>query len=228
MKILLLEDEYLLSRSIRTYLLRQGYFVDDFDNGKEVLERIEEKAYDFYILDINTPLVGGLECLEVINARHPETPKIIISAYHDIDHITKAYDLGCSDYLKKPFNLKELEIKITKLASMVQEQQEVEDPIMKLSARYAYHKERKQLLYNGGAEMLTPRESALMELFIANMGQIVNETMIQQHVWKDEAVQHATVRSLVNRLRAKLKDELVDNVRGFGYIIRPPESHSRD
>lgn len=219
MKILLLEDEYLLSRSIRTYLLRQGYFVDDFDNGQDVLERIKEKAYDLYILDINTPLVGGLECLEVINERYPDAPKIMISAYHDIEHISDAYDLGCSDYLKKPFNLKELEIKITRLAEMIPKA-ETKSPLVTLSEHYAYDTEKRILTYNGELQTLTPREAALIELFVEHLGQIVNEEMIQQHIWEDEPVQHSTVRSLLNRLRAKLEDDLIENVRGFGYIIR--------
>ena len=112
MKILLLEDEFLLSRSIRTYLLSRGHLVDHYDNGKDVLKVIEEKQHDFYILDINTPLIGGLECLEAIAAKFPNIPKIMISAYNDIEHISSAFDLGCSDYLKKPFNLKELQIRI--------------------------------------------------------------------------------------------------------------------
>jgi len=219
MKILLLEDEYLLSRSIRTYLLRQGYFVDDFDNGRDVLDRIAEKAYDFYILDINTPLVGGLECLDAINKRYPEAPKIIISAYHDIDHITDAYDLGCSDYLKKPFNLKELEIKITRLARAAAPA-ETRSAEVALGGGYVYDKEKKTLLYHDDLQTLTPREAALIELLVAHLGQIVDEETIRQHVWGDEPVQHSTVRSLLNRLRSKLKGDLVENVRGFGYIIR--------
>ncbi|MDX9966887.1 MAG: response regulator, partial [Sulfuricurvum sp.] len=99
MKILLLEDEFMLARSIRTYLLSRGHLVDHYDNGQEVLDVIESKMHDFYILDINTPLVGGLECLKAIAQRYPDVPKIVISAYHDIDYISDAFDLGCSDYL---------------------------------------------------------------------------------------------------------------------------------
>ena len=94
MKILLLEDEFMLARSIRTYLLSRGHLVDHYDNGQEVLDVIESKMHDFYILDINTPLVGGLECLKAIAQRYPDVPKIVISAYHDIDYISDAFDLA--------------------------------------------------------------------------------------------------------------------------------------
>lgn len=218
MKILLLEDEYLLSRSIRTYLLSRGHFVDDFDNGCDVLETIGEKAYDFYILDINTPLVGGLECLKAINERYPETPKIIISAFHDIDHISDAYDLGCSDYLKKPFNLKELEIKITKLAEMVPHTEE-ESPIIPLSRHYSFDRESQQLYYDGEMQHFTPREHALLLLFIGNIGQVMTDDTIETFIWDGEEVERSTIRSLVNRLRSKLHEELIGNVRGFGYIM---------
>jgi DNA-binding response OmpR family regulator len=220
MKILLLEDEYLLSKSIQRYLLSHNHFVDAFDNGQEVLEQIEHTAYDFYILDINTPLIGGLECLEVINARYPEAPKVIISAYHDIDHISEAYDRGCSDYLKKPFNLKELEIKIEKLSQSITSTQ-APDPLMRLGEHYVFDNDHQLLLCDGDVQKLTRREHALMLLFISNMGQIITEETIESVVWRDETVEHATIRSLVNRLRTKLKEPLIENVRGFGYILKP-------
>jgi len=219
MKILLLEDDYLLSRSIQTYLLKKGFLVDAYDNGRDVIDTIQDKMYDFYILDVNTPILGGLECLKIINDFYPSIPKIIISAYHDIDHISVAYDLGCSDYLKKPFNLKELEIKIEKLTITIPKPSGNTSVII-LNNNHAYHKDTKQLSYNNKLYVLTPREASLIELFIDNIGQIVNEEMIQEHIWDNEIVEKSTIRSLVNRLRTKLHDDLIQNIRGFGYIIK--------
>ncbi len=225
MKILLLEDEFMLARSIRTYLLARGYLVDHFDNGAEVLEIIEHQSHDFYILDINTPLVGGIECLHEIAKKYPKIPKIIISAYHDVDYISEAFSSGCSDYLKKPFNLKELEIRIHHLTSQIQsEPEKAYDPIIRLSEHYTFDKESNFLYYEGKPQMFTPRELSLITMFVSNLGQIMTDESIRSFVWDGEEAEPSTIRSLVNRVRNKLKEDLIENVRGFGYIMKKGEN----
>lgn len=224
MRILLLEDEFMLARSIRTYLLSRGYFVDHYDNGQEVLEVIQNQKHDFYILDINTPLIGGLECLKVIAEKYPNTPKIIISAYHDVDYISDAFSFGCSDYLKKPFNLKELDIRIQHLTVQAKPETEpVNDPIIRLSEHYTFNKENHLLYFDGKVQQFTKREYSLITLFVSNLGQIMTDESIRSFIWDGEDAESSTIRSLVNRVRAKLKEDLIQNIRGFGYIMKKAE-----
>lgn len=221
MKILLLEDEFMLARSIRTYLLARGHLVDHYDNGQEVLEVIDTQEHDFYILDINTPLVGGLECLKVIAAKYPNTPKIIISAYHDVAYISDAFLHGCSDYLKKPFNLKELDIRIAHLSGQVQHPTKTTyDPMIHLSPHYTFNKENNFLFYDGSIQKFTKRELSLITMFVSNLGQIMTDESIRSFVWDGEEAEPSTIRSLVNRVRSKLKEELIENIRGFGYTMK--------
>ena len=224
MKILLLEDEYLLSRSIRTYLLANNYFVDDFDNGADALECIKKEKHDFYILDINTPVIGGLDVLRAVESLYPETPKIIISAYHDINYISEAFELGCGDYLKKPFNLKELQIRIEQQSKKIADPKS-ENSII-LSQRYTFAKDTNMLYYDNQIEKFSKREYALILLFVSNLGKILSEENIRSVVWEDEETEASTVRSLVNRLRNKLKEELIENIRGFGYVMKKAPSAS--
>lgn len=219
MKILLLEDEFMLSRSIRTYLLSRGHLVDHYDNGKDVLKVIKEKQHDFYILDINTPLIGGLECLETIAIKYPAIPKIMISAYTDIEHISNAFDLGCSDYLKKPFNLKELQIRIERLLSKKSNVAAIPNPIIRLSEHYSFNKETNLLYYDEAVHRFTKREHALILLFVSNFGQVITDESIQSFIWNGEEVESSTIRSLVNRVRNKLKEDIIQNIRGFGYVM---------
>jgi DNA-binding response OmpR family regulator len=220
-KILLLEDEFMLARSIRTYLLSRGHLVDHYDNGQEVLDVIETQAHDFYILDINTPLIGGLDCLKVIAEKYPDTPKIIISAYHDVDYISDAFSFGCSDYLKKPFNLKELDIRIHHLTVQAKPKIEpVHDPIIYLSNHYTFNKENYLLYFDEKVQHFTKREYSLIILFVSNIGQIMTDESIRSFIWDGEDAEASTIRSLVNRVRAKLKEDLIQNIRGFGYIMK--------
>jgi len=221
MKVLLLEDEYLLSQSIRKYLLIKNCFVDSFDNGKDVLDIIHETEYDFFVLDINTPIVGGLECLKVISELYPKTPKIVISAYHDIDHIAVAFELGCSDYLKKPFNLKELDIRIEKLSSIKSETTTLESSaFVVLSENYKYSRNDKMLYYKDEIQKFSKREHALISFFVSNLNQVVGDEMIHSSVWDCVETKTSTVRSLVNRLRSKLHEDIIENIRGFGYMMK--------
>jgi len=226
LKILLLEDEFMLARSIRTYLLGRNYFVDHFDNGQDVLDIIKTQQHDFYILDINTPLVGGLECLKVIAEKYPNAPKIVISAYHDIEYISNAFAFGCSDYLKKPFNLMELEIRINKLSapSPYPFVELVPATSIELSSHYTFDKESNFLFYDGIMQQFTKREYALILLFISNLGQIMTDETILSFIWEGEEAESSTIRSLVNRVRHKLKEELIHNIRGFGYIMKRLDS----
>lgn len=221
MKILLLEDEFMLARSVRTYLLARGHLVDHYDNGQEVLEAIETQVHDFYLLDINTPLVGGLECLKAIASKYPLIPKIIISAYHDVSYISEAFSTGCSDYLKKPFSLKELEIRIAHLTAQVQHTPEIQyEPMIHLSKHYTFNKESNFLYYDGTIQNFTKREYSLVTMFVSNLGQIMTDESIRSFVWDGDEAEPSTIRSLVNRVRSKLKEELIDNVRGFGYVMK--------
>lgn len=214
----------MLARSICTYLVGHNYFVDHFDNGQDVVDIIETQQHDFYILDINTPLVGGLECLKVISQKYPHIPKIIISAYHDIEYISNAFTFGCSDYLKKPFNLKELEIRVDRLCSGIPVQKVLNEPVILLSEHYIFNKESNLLFYKGEMQQFTKREYALLRLFISNLGQIMTDETIRSFIWNDEDVESSTIRSLVNRVRHKLKEDMIHTIRGFGYIMKRIDS----
>lgn len=114
MKILLLEDELMLNSAISEYLKNIGHMVESFFDGAEVLKSIEN-GYDLLILDVNVPNVDGFSILNELNNRKIHIPTIFISAQIDIEDITKAYNLGAREYLKKPFHLGELGIKINQI-----------------------------------------------------------------------------------------------------------------
>ena len=120
MKILLLEDELMLQSAIVEYLTDTGYKVDAFEDGQEAFNSSLENSYDLFIFDINTPTVDGLTLLENLQKEKIFVPTIFISAITEIEQISKAYELGCYDYLKKPFHLKELTLHMERLLQMAQ------------------------------------------------------------------------------------------------------------
>ena len=115
MKILLLEDDYNYNESIKEYLELLGYEVDAFFDGESALDAIMQKCYYLFLLDVKVPKLNGHELIKYIKEANITTPIIITTSLVDIDNIAIGYELGCNDYLKKPFELKELELRVKEL-----------------------------------------------------------------------------------------------------------------
>jgi len=218
MKILLLEDEVMLSESIEEYIEGEGHSVETFFDGLEAFKNIQKNAYDLLILDINVPGLDGLSFLEHIHTLKIHTPSIYISALVDIEEISRAYNLGCFDYLKKPFHLKELALRLDRIVLS----NEVPRVQLRLSKNYSYDQEHSVLLFNSVAQTLTKRQSQIIDLLARNRGRVVDFEQFNTYVWDDVAVDNATIRAEINRLKKFLQEDVINNVRGMGYMIEKP------
>ncbi|MCF6200676.1 MAG: response regulator transcription factor [Hydrogenimonas sp.] len=216
MKILLLEDEYTLRKSIKELLEDYGYIVDDFSDGKEVLEATYEGTYDLLLLDVNVPGVDGFKLLEQLRKNGIKTPTIFITSLTEIDSMERGYDLGCCDYIKKPFDMKELKLRVAtalKLASLRSDEEVIELP-----GGYEYHTNSFTLTKDKNEVNLSKTEKMILDLFIKYKNQVVTPEMITEYVWEDY-VDPANVRVQINNLRKKLNKDLIKNIRGVGYKL---------
>lgn len=218
MKILLLEDEIMLNESIQEYLEALGHSIDTYFDGLEAFESIKKNSYDLLILDINVPNMDGLTFLETIHDLKIHVPTIYISALVDIEDISRAYNLGCFDYLKKPFHLKELALRLDRIVIS----NEVPRVHLRLSKNYSYDQEHSTLLFNSISQTLTKKQSQIIDLLARNRGRVVNFDQFQNYVWDDNIVDNATIRAEVNRLKQTLQENVIQNVRGMGYMIDKP------
>ena len=207
---MLLEDEYLLNKTITTYLRSKNIEVDAFLEGYDALDSIGND-YDLFILDIDIPNINGLEVLGEIRTTYPEVPVIMISATIDMGMITKAYSLGCSDYLKKPFDIKELELKIRAFTRSVDNMVEINDNLF-------YDKEKKQFHHGKKIIPLTPKEALFFSALLKNRGHIMSHEKLEYLLWSDnESSGH--LRQLVNRFRKKIPEQIIYNRTNEGYIL---------
>jgi DNA-binding response OmpR family regulator len=218
MKILLLEDEVMLNESIQEFLEELGHTIDTFFDGLDAYEAIKKNAYDLLILDINVPNMDGLTFLERIHELKIHVPTIYISALVDIEDISRAYNLGCYDYLKKPFHLKELALRLDRIVLST----EVPRVQLRLSKNYSYNQEHSTLLFNGIPQTLTKRQSQIIDLLARNRGRVVDFEQFNNYVWDDVIVDNATIRAEINRLKKFLQEDVIHNVRGMGYMIDKP------
>ena len=216
MRVLLLEDELMLQSAIAEYLSSTGYIVDAFEDGEEAYEQIKKSTYDLFIFDINTPSIDGLSLLEKLQKEKIHIPTIFISAITQIEQISKAYELGCYDYLKKPFHLKELTLHIERLLKMADIQSK---SMVKLSRMYSYDLEKDRLLFDNVEQELKPKHQQIMHLLASNVERVVDFDMLRYYVWDDIHVDAATIRAEMHRVRQALKEDLIVSIKGIGYKL---------
>lgn len=212
MKILLLEDNKRLSNLIIEALEEKNYKVDWFEDGKIALESIYN-GYDCFILDINVPGLDGLTLLKELRDMNKTTPAIIISANVELETIKDAYIKGCDEYIKKPFYIYELELKLDKLCKR-------KDESLKLPNNFIYDIEKEKLFDEKNEEVkLAKKEILLFNLFAKNLEKVISFEQIEQYVWEGDLTTNENIRALVKRLRKKLPIDTIISQGGMGYIL---------
>lgn len=211
MKILVLEDNIRLSDVIKKYLINENYKVDCFHDGKSALDSLEN-GYNFFILDINVPHINGNTILKSIRQNHPNTPIIIMSSSCDLEHIKISYELGCDDYLKKPFYMYELLAKVKKYSLNKYN-------YIKFDDSYKYDIQNHVLYKNMEEIEVTKKEILFLELFSKYLHRVVTYDEIEEYVWEGEETTFVNIRSMIKRLRKKIPYESISIVKGVGYSL---------
>ena len=214
MKILILEDEPSLNEHIVKYLKAKKYEVTSFFDGMEMLDNCNLYEFDFFIFDINVPNVNGFEVLEYLRDKNIDIPVIMMSAMLGIDEIKKAYDLGCSDYLKKPFELAELTLRIEMILKKFHFTNLIE-----FESNYKYDLQNKQLFKNETSIELSKKQNEILYILIKNRGRVLTFDSIGDYIYEDAFKDYHTISSHIRDIRKKVDIELIKNVRGVGYKI---------
>ena len=215
MKILLLEDEYSLRISIEEFLGELGYEVDGFMDGVEAYDAIFDTAYDMLLLDVNVPSLNGFELLKKLRQENKNIPTIFLTSMTDIDDLKEGYKRGCCDYIRKPFDLLELELRIDQAFTGSLED---DTAIVQINNDTSYNIKKRKLMFENKEIILRKAEQDILEVLIKNKNIVVSCEMFQDQVW-GEYVEPATIRVQLNNLRKKLPEGVIKNRRGLGYII---------
>jgi len=212
MKILLLEDNVKLNSTIKKRLELKDYQVDTFIDGQEAFDAIHD-GYSCFVLDINVPNIDGIKILKKIREEYIDIPVIIISASVELELIKESYDFGCNDYIKKPFFIDELEIKIQKLCI-------IEDEKIKFDENSYFDFKSSFILLDEEEIRLTKKERLLLNLFLSKKNKVVSFEAIESYVWEGSFVSLESIRTLIRRLRKTLKKEYIETIVDTGYIFR--------
>ena len=216
-QILLVEDDETLSELISEYLSEQGYDVTVCADAKAALDTAYERNFDILILDVKLPKGDGFSLLRELRRLGDDTPAIFTTSLNALQDLEIGYKSGCDDYLKKPYELKELLLRIQIL--LKRKFSHVNDEFIELGGGYKFYPSSKTLRQNGQIVNLSNKESELLALFLENKNTLLSKETIFDKIWNyGEEPSELSLRVYVKNLRRILGKDAIINRRGDGYI----------
>ncbi len=219
MRVLVVEDEALIAKAIRTGLEAEGYAVDVLDNGTDGLWRATEESYDAIILDLMLPGISGFKVCTELRARGISTPIMMLTAKDgEFDH-AEGLDSGADDYVTKPFSFVVLLARLRALIRRGPSERQAT-----LTAGDLTLDPADRICRRGETEIeLTPREFSLLRYLMHRVGEPVSKSDLIEHVWADEVLDPTVVQVYIGYLRRKIDEpferKAIETVRGFGYRV---------
>lgn len=225
MKILLLEDDLILSTELTKFLEESGFEVTKVFEGDSVEIEMKQNSFDIFLLDINVPNLDGLKVCEKIRSSEKNTPIIMISAFGDLSSKKEAFGFLANDYLVKPFQFEELLMRINSLLRRKDSNDQSLDDIIEIED-LLINKTEQKVFRNGQEIMLTVKEQRLLIFLAEAQGRTVSKQQITEYVWEHNFNTNTnTVEVYINFLRKKIdKDfelKLIHTRSGFGYYLSP-------
>ena len=229
-KILLVEDEATLAVIIRDTLKSQGFEVITADNGEQGLQMFFRERPDVVVADVMMPNMDGFEMVRRIRNKDVSTPVLFLTALSETEDVVRGFEAGANDYLRKPFGMLELIVRIKALVSRVFISTEApqEEPTKYVIGDYQLDTMKEQLIYandiiTASIIPLSHRESEILRLLCSNKGEVVDNKDVLLQLWGDDS--YFNTRSLhvfITKLRRKLSRDSrvrIINVRGIGYKL---------
>ena len=221
-KILLADDEVNFGYAMCEFLKMNGYDLQFVNDGKTAFEKYHQFHPDLLLFDVNMPEIDGFELARLIRAIDKNIPIIFITSISDDSSVANGFEIGCSDYLKKPFGLRELLIRVQKCLSISTKNND----IYTLGTFNYSPEERCLLRQDGDSITLSYYENRLLQLLCQNFNQVCKSNELFINIWGDKDLDpKKSLEALASHLRKKLTDTLlvIENIRGVGYRLRKEE-----
>ncbi len=221
MKILVIEDETKVANFLKKGLEQSGYAVDVANDGEEGYQKFTVEGYDLVLLDLMLPKVSGWELISMMRKIKPDVPILAVTAKGAVEDRVRGLNLGCDDYLVKPFSYAELLARI-----QARLRRGATSGIVELRVADLVLDPLKRKVTRGGKVVeLSNKEFSLLEYLVRNKNQVVTRHMIVENVW-DRSFDNVTnvVDVYINYLRNKIdrdfEPRLIYTIRGVGYSLR--------
>lgn len=226
-KLLYIEDEPFLGRIVKETLESQGYEILMLPDGKNAVETWKSFLPDVGILDVMLPHKNGYEIAQEIREIYPETPIIFLTAKTQTPDVLKGFEVGGNDYLKKPFSMEELIVRVENLLKLTKNKS-TDAPKNLTIGDYELDVIRYELQHPQQVQKLSHREMELLQIFAEHTNQTVSRQKILLQIWNDDSFFNSrNLDVYVARLRQYLKRDQkikIQTIRGVGYKILVAES----
>jgi DNA-binding response OmpR family regulator len=220
MRILVVEDEPQLSSQLSRALTRVDHTVETRADGEEGLNAARKGTFDLIVLDVNLPKLDGFTVLRKLREAHNHTRVLMLTARSEVGDRIIGLKTGADDYLTKPFAMDELLARVEVLGRRTATPDNVSLlEVGELRMDVIGHK----LMRAGEPVALSPREFELLRIFMQEPGRTFSREEICERIWEREhEYDTRTVEIFIMRLRKKVADDLIQTIRGVGYVLRPP------
>ena len=214
-KILLLEDDLNLSDTVCDYLEEKGFEVICVYDGEEALSSIYENRFDLLLLDVNVPIKNGFQVLKEIRKDGNDTPTIYITSLNSVDSLEQGYSSGCDDYIRKPFELKELLIRIQ---TILKREFSQKSEIVNITETITFNSISSELKDADKEIKLNLKELKLLKFFLQHPNELLVHDRIYDYVWDyDEEYSDNSLRTYIKNLRKILGKDKIVSLKKLGY-----------
>jgi DNA-binding response OmpR family regulator len=232
MRLLLVEDDLMIGETLLDVLRAEGFAVDWVKDGEMADTALRSEHYDLVLLDLGLPKRDGIEVLRALRARKELTPVLVATARDAVSERIAGLDAGADDYVLKPYDIDELLARIRALIRRSLGRADSAIVYQGLRLDPVTHEATRQVEVDGQLRTepisLSAREWAVLETLMARPGVTFSRAQIEEKLysWKDDVSSNA-VEVYIHGLRKKLGAELIQNVRGLGYVMPKPEAMPR-
>ncbi len=214
-KILLLEDDVQLNDTIKQFLILKGYEVFTAYDGLQAQEIAYEKQIDLMLLDVKVPLLNGFEFLKTLRDEGSEVPAIFITSLNAAEDVEKGFLLGCDDYIRKPFALKEL---LVRVESQLKKVFATRSESIDLGDGLHFDIKNLSLFDKTNKIPLKNKELKLLSLFLAHPNELITYEKINETLWEyDEEANSGSLRTYIKTLRSIIGKERIETSKNIGY-----------
>lgn len=224
-KILFVEDEPSLAMIVKDSMEMEGFEVIHCGNAEEGLQKYVQAKPDLVVLDVMLPRSNGYSIAKTIRNTDQRTPIIFLTAKSQVKDVVKGFESGGNDYLRKPFSIEELIIRMKVLLNkhrLLDETEESEEVVFQIG-RFTFDSQRQILSHEDSTTALTSKESELLKLFCQHQNKLLSKKSILMKVWEDDSFFHSrSMDVFVSKLRKHLKSDptlKIMNIRGMGYKL---------
>lgn len=196
-KILLLEDDEVLSETLIELLKNENFLVQHVRDGEMAIEATFQNHFDILLLDVNVPFLNGFEFLQSLRDANINTPAIFLTALTDVTSLSKGFDVGADDYIKKPFDFDELLVRIHALIRKSYHSYANEIK----AGSFSYMIEKDELYNNGEFVALSPYELQITRLLFKNLNKTLHKEIILEELSHGKEMSEGALRVHINKLR---------------------------